>query len=337
MCPEGSQPRSLRCVAPNILGIATAFSLLAVLASCATETRDPRFQASSLKPPLTAEIEKELGPLRFRGAVTVTRAGERFRGWSGLWVSLDGSRFAAVEGGEWAQGALSYDADGNLASLAVQAAGPLLDEKGQPFVHDDDKDAEALDFDGSRFLVGFETHDRVLAYRSFTSAAERIELPTEAYVGIPRGAGFSSVAHLPNGSTIVLPEYTADDPQNMRVSTRTRGWLLTKDGAGPVWLRKARGLPVSLSAFPNGDLLLLEVQPTRGKITDTRLSRIAANSIAIGGTLRPRQIATLRPPFVDGRFEGSAVRRGARGETLLYLMINDSPAALYLFELTDQP
>ena len=323
-------------MSPSIPGVATACLLLAVLASCAAVTRDlPPFQASPLKPPLTAEIEQQLGPLRFKGAVTVTRTDGRFRGWSGFWVSPDGSRFAGVDGGEWAQGTLSYDRDGNLASLTVQAAGPLLDDKGQPFVHPDDRDAEALDFDGSRFLVGFETHDRVLAYRSFTSAAEPIELPKEALVGIPRGAGFSSVASLPNGATIVLPEYTADDPQNMRVSTRTRGWLMTKEGSGPTWLRKSRGLPVSLSAFPNGDLLLLEVMPTRGKITDTRLSRISASQIAIGTTMRAREIATLRPPFVDGRLEGSAVRRGPRGESLLYLMINDSPAALYMFELPE--
>src|SRR4030095_7371973 len=109
----------------------------------------------------------------------------------------------------------------------------------QPFAHADDKDAEALDFDGSRFLVGFETHDRVLAYRDFTSPAEPIQLPKEALVGIPRGTGFSSVAHLPNGATIILPEYTADDPQNMRVSTRTRGRLLTKNGPGPPWVPQA--------------------------------------------------------------------------------------------------
>ncbi len=322
----------------TILGVATACLLLAVPPSRAAEpSGPPRFQSASLNPPLTAEIAKQLGPLRFKGAVTVTRSEGRFRGWSGLWVSPDGSRFAAVDGGDWAQGTLSYDGDGSLASLTVQAAGPLLDDKGQPFAHQDDKDAEALDFDGSRFLVGFETHDRVLAYRDFTSAAERIDLPEEALVGIPRGTGFSSVAYLPNGDTIALPEYTADDPQDMRVSTRTRGWLLTKDRSGPVWLRKARGLPVSLSAFPNGDLLLLEVLPSRAKITDTRLSRISARDIAIGGTMRPRQLATVRPPLVDGRFEGSAVRRGTRGETLLYLMMNDSPAALYMFELSDEP
>jgi hypothetical protein len=319
---------------PSILGFATALLLLAVPTGRAAETP---FQASSLEPPLTAEIVKQLGPLRFKGAVTVTRTEGRFFGWSGLWVSPDGSRFAGVDGGEWAQGALAYDGEGNLASLTVQAAGPLLDDKGRPFAHADDKDAEALDFDGSRFLVGFETHDRVLAYRDFTSAAEPVELPREALVGIPRGAGFSSVAHLPNGATIVLPEYTADDPQNMRVSTRTRGWLLTRNGAGPIWLRKARGLPVSLSALPNGDLLLLEVLPHRVRITETRLSRISAKDIEIGRTMRPRELATLRPSLADGRFEGSAVRRGSRGETLVYLMINDSPAALYLFELSEEP
>jgi hypothetical protein len=325
-------------MSPNIIGVATAFLLVAVPTSPAAETPDPsRFQTSSLKPPLTAELEKQLGPLRFKGAVNVTRTDRKFFGWSGLWVSPDGSRFAAVEGGDWAQGALSYDLDGNLVSLTVQAAGPLLDDKGQPFAHEDDKDAEALDFDGSRFLVGFETHDRVLAYKDFTSAAEPIELPKEALAGIPRGAGFSSVAHLPSGATIVLPEYTADDTQNMRVSTRTRGWLLNKNGSGPIWLRKARGLPVSLSAFANGDLLLLEVLPDRVKITETRLSRISAQDIAIDRTMRPRQLATLRPPLVDGRFEGSSVRHGMRGETLLYLMVNDSPAALYMFELSDEP
>jgi len=325
-------------MSPNILGAAGTCLFLAAGASHAAETQNqPRFQVSSLKPPITAEIEKQLGPLRFKGAVSVTRTDARFFGWSGFWVSPDGGRFAAVEGGDWAQGTLAYDGDGNLASLTVQAAGPLLDDKGEPFVRPDDKDAEALDFDGSRFLVGFETHDRVLAYRDFTAAAEVIELPEAALIGIPRGAGFSSVAHLPNGATIVLPEYTADDPQNMRVSTRTRGWLLTKDGSGPIWLRKTRGLPVSLSAFANGDLLLLEVMPNRPRITETRLSRIPARDIAIGATMRPKRLATLGPPLVDGRFEGSAVRRDPRGEALLYLMINDSPAALYMFELSDEP
>lgn len=295
------------------------------------------FPCSSSAHEASRRSETHLGPLRFKGAVTVSRTDAEFFGWSGFWVSPDGIRFAAVQGGEWAQGTLSYDGEGNLASLTVQAAGPLLDDKGEPFVHPDDKDAEALDFDGERFLVGFEMHDRVLAYRDFMSAAEPVELPEAALAGIPRGTGFSSVAHLPGGATIVLPEYTADDPQNMRVSTRTRGWLLTKDGSGPIWLRKTRALPVSLSAFANGDLLLLEVVPSRGRITETRLSRIPARDIVIGGTMRPRRLATLGPPLVDGRFEGSAVRRGTRGETLLYLMSNDSPAVLYLFELRDEP
>jgi hypothetical protein len=321
----------------NILGIVTAFVLFTVPAGHTAETPDPsRFQTSSFKPLLTARVEKQLGPLRFRGAVAVTRSDTSFFGWSGLWVSPDGSRFAAVEGGDWAQGTLSYDRDGNLASLIVQAVGPLLDDKGQAFAHEDDKDAEALDFDGSRFLVGFETHDRILAYRDFTSPAEPIQLPKEALVGIPRGAGFSSVAHLPNGAIIALPEYTADDPQNMRVSTRTRGWLIGKNESGPIWLRKDRWLPVSLSALENGDLLLLEVFPEKPKITRTRLSRISANDIAIGKTMQPKELAFLRPPLVEGRFEGSAVRRGTRGETLLYLIINDSPSALYMFELSDE-
>src|SRR5687767_11233262 len=148
----------MRRSATGRVGVATACLLLSVPMGCAVDP--PRFQTSPLKPPITAEIEKQLGPVRFKGAVVVARTEGKFFGWSGLWVSPDGKRFAGVDGGDWAQGTLSYDGDGNLASLTVQAAGPLLDDKGQPFANPDDKDAEALDFDGLRFLVGFETHDR---------------------------------------------------------------------------------------------------------------------------------------------------------------------------------
>jgi hypothetical protein len=94
---RGFESLSLR----HLFGVAAAFLLLAVPAIRAAETPEPaRFRASTLKPPLTAEIEKQLGPLRFKGAVTVARTEGTFFGWSGLWVSPDGSRFAAVEGGD---------------------------------------------------------------------------------------------------------------------------------------------------------------------------------------------------------------------------------------------
>lgn len=84
--------------------MATACLILSMPAARADEPwHRSQFQASLLKPALTAEIEKQLGPLRFKGAVTVTRIQGRFVGWSGFWVSPDGRRFAGVNDGDWAQ------------------------------------------------------------------------------------------------------------------------------------------------------------------------------------------------------------------------------------------
>jgi len=141
-----------------------------------------------------------LGRLRFRGAIELRRTdadggeGQNFRGYSGLWVSKDGRRVAGVNFGEWMTASLTYDRDGHLAGLSDIATGPLLDEAGRIFEAEDDKDAEALDFDGKRFLVGFERHDRILGYRDFKSPAQTIALPSPALANIPYNMGFSSVA-----------------------------------------------------------------------------------------------------------------------------------------------
>jgi hypothetical protein len=296
-----------------------------------------RFRAVPYKPEITDDMRAQWGSLTFRGAVMVSYGDNDFYGWSGLWVSPDGQRFAAVQQGSWVTGRISYDGNGELSGLTANAAGALLDEQGKPFTNDVDQDAEALDFDGKRFIVGFETNDRVLAYREFTAAAERLPLPPEALVGIGNGAGFSSVVHLPFG-TIAMPEFTVDDPAVKGVSTRTRGWLLSNKVSGPISLRKVDpyALPVSVSALPNGDLLLVEAMlpKVRGPITDTKLSRIRAEQIRIGNTMQTEDIGLIKPPLVAGRFEGSSARRGAKGETLIYLIVNDTPAVLAMFELT---
>ena len=236
-----------------------------------------------------------------------------------------------MEGGNWIEGSLGYDDGGNLSTLSITNAGPLLDENGAPFAEDRDRDAEALDHDGTHYLVGFETHDRVLRYRTFDSPAERVSLPPEALEGIGQGTGFSSVAHLPGRGMIALPELTRPE--------RTRGWLITNEGEGAVRLRPPDDfwLPVSLSPFPNGDLLVLEIyqSPQTQTTNVTRLGRISADSVKVGGLMEPVEIATLEPPLTVARFEGSAVRPGPRGETYIYVMYNASPAVLFMFELTD--
>ncbi len=319
--------------ARNVPMLLAAASLLAISdAAHAQTSAGPAVTVSPFVFPAELNVDDPIGALRYRGAVVIEGADEEenaFWGLSGLWVSPDGLRIAGTEGGIWLEGSLRYDANGNLSGFAIDRSGPLLDENGEPFTEDRDKDAEALDHDGRRYLVGFETHDRVLAYEDFGSRSVQLPLPPEALEGIPEGAGFSSIAHLPDGRTIALAELTRP--------RATRGWLMTGQGDGPIWLRpQERWLPVSLSSFPNGDLMVLEILlPEEGTANVTRLGRIAAADISIDGSMEPVEIATLQPPLTAARFEGAAIRTGPDGETLIYVIYNASPAVLFMFELLE--
>lgn len=280
-----------------------------------------------------------LGPLIFRGGLTLGTADGSFHGFSGLWVSPDGKRLVGVEQGKWVTGRLGYDRSGNLTGFTPMEAGWLLDEQGKPFTSEDDNDSEGLDFDGNRFIVGFETNDRILTYKSLKGPAERVPLPREALEDIYRGAGYSSVAALRGGGQAFLAEYTYADPKTkvFAPNNRNRGWLRFRDGsAGPFWLRSAPGwLPVSLTQMPDDDLLLVELHlDGKGVVDQGRISRIALAELKIGNTVSAEELALFAAPMPSARIEGVSIRKGRRGETLIYMMATSTPSQLYLFELT---
>jgi YD repeat-containing protein len=277
----------------------------------------------------------KLGSLVFRGGLTLSTADGKFHGFSGLWVSSDGKQLAGVENGGWMTARLTYDRAGNLSGMVPTDAGPLHDEQGKPFTAEDDEDAEALDFDGTRFLVGFETNDRVLAYKNFKGQAERIQLPPEALAGILRGTGFSSVAALKGGGTVFLPEYSGGEPY-VRGSPR-RGWLRLPDGtAGAFWLHATAGwLPVSLATLPDGDLLLAEIHIAASdtEADQARISRIRRAKLQVDATVDAEELAILAAPIPSARIEGMSIRSGKGREVLVYMMATTAPSQLYMFSL----
>jgi hypothetical protein len=293
----------------------------------------PPVNVTPFEIPEGVDPDSPVGSLRYRGAVLIvsTDADRPFYGLSGFWVSPDGSRFAGTEQGNWVEGALAYDANGRLNGLSIAETGALLDESGQAFTDDLDRDAESLDHDGTHYVVGFEGNIRVLRYKDFQSRAVPVPLPPEALAEIAEGSGFSSVVHLSGGRLIALPEFTS--------LPRTPGWMVTPEAEGEIRLRAPGDwwLPVSLSRFANDDLLVLEIYqgPETQTINVTRLGRIPAGEIAIGGSMNPVEIATLQPPWTEVRFEGSAVRTGSEGEELIYVIQNAAPSVLFMFEFVD--
>lgn len=285
-------------------------------------------------------MQLDIGSLRFRGGLSLTSEDESFDGFSGLWVSSDGGRLVAVERGQWMYGDLEYDSNGDLAGFMLTGQSPLLDEAGQPFVDEADQDAEALDYDGQQFIVAFETNNRLLTYPDIESPASRVQLPPEALEGvIPQVAGLSSVAALSTNALITLSEYTVFPGfKPVYESNPTRGWLITPEGDGTVWLRASnRWLPVSLARFPEGDLLLLELYyEDAAPITRTRVSRITSEQVTIGATLEPVELAELAPPIDSAKFEGASIRKGPNGETLVYLVSDIADQVLiYMFEIIE--
>lgn len=301
-----------------------------------SKLRSPPISVERILPPNAPSMALKLGPFRYRGALSLISKESGFNGYSGLWVSADGAKLAAVEGGKWMEATLAYDRAGNLRGMKVTDSGALLDADGNPLSREEDQDAEALSFDGHRYLVGFEDHHRVVAYPTFRSPATDLELPPQAIAGIPRETGFSSVVALPGGSVMALAESTPDNLNGPQThASKTRGWLITKQGAGFIWLRESSwALPVDLAAFPNGDLLLLELLiPSSGEMTQTRVSRIAASEIRVGATMRAEELVVLQPPVISANLQGAAIRRGPQGEILVYLISNTQPCALYMLEL----
>lgn len=295
----------------------------------ATKEKPVEVSAVPLNP--ADPTQTTVGSLEFRGALSLTFREAGLSGLSGLWVSPDGSRLVGVEDGGWIDANLSYDESGSLTGFTLSDRRPLLDSNGEAFSDPRDQDAEALDFDGTKYLVGFEEHDRILAYPSLRSPSQAIELPQAFLSDIFPGAGVSSVAGLSSDSVVTFAEYS---PKAREESGATAGWLLGPR-SGPIWLRYQNGwVPVSVSPLPNGDLLLLEIFFEIEKpIDQTRLSRIDRKEIAVGATLHPVELAVLEPPITTVRFEGASANSGPDGKPRIYVSSDVGEGVLlYMFQ-----
>ncbi len=82
--------------------------------------------------------------------------------------------------------------------------------------------------------------------------------------------------------------------------------------------------PSGAARLPGGDLLVIERSFNIIDGVAARLRHIAARTIVPGARLDGTAIAVLRPPLTVDNLEGVAARRGAAGETLIYLVSDDN-------------
>jgi hypothetical protein len=264
-----------------------------------------------------------VGTLIFRGGVSLTANDSRFGGWSDLDVSDDGTRLTAIsDRGFWFDATIEHDDRGGVSQLTDGRLGYLLNLGGRRQAGLAG-DAEGLSRapDGS-FFVSFERRHRVWLYPPSDppfSAAPRVVPTPPGAASMPVNGGIEALVRLVGGRLFALSEELQDqDGANV-------GWV----GDGRTWSRLTYEpgpdfKPTGAARLPDGDILVLERRFTRLNVPAARIVRVRADSLRPGAHVVGTELALIEPPLIFDNFEGISVRRGAGGETLIYLISDDN-------------
>lgn len=277
--------------------------------------------------------------LIWRGGIAMTANSPNFGGWSDLHISPDGRRLTSIsdEGG-WLTATIDYDSNGNLAGLSGGRIGQLRGLDGKPIDSKPEADAEGMArlADGS-WLVSFERRHRLWRYETLTGTPAPVEGPAE--IGRqPANGGIEALTALSDGRVIAISE-----EYGLRPGT-AMGWIGTPAAGGSfVWRSFDYATipdfrPTAITQLPDGSLATLERAFDVVRGVRCRVMRLDAAQLTPGATVQAEELARLASPYAVDNLEGIAATRGARGETLVWLMSDDNfnplqRNLLLLFEL----
>ncbi len=265
-----------------------------------------------------------VGALEFVGGLELWSDEADFGGLSGLEIGADGARMLAVgDHGHWVAARLIDAADGALVGVADATIHPILDDTGRP-VADAWRDAEEVArlADG-RLAVSFERRHRIWLYPAGNPAHGRGRALGVASVlaQAPYNGGVEALTALADGRLLAVTEKASAG------DGRVQAWLIAPDGGRAEALAYAVSdgfAPTALARLADGDVLALERRYSKATGAAARLMRIDAASIVPGAVLEGRELARIEAPLNVDNFEGLAVRRGAGGETFVYLLSDDN-------------
>lgn len=269
------------------------------------------------------DAKSTVGKLVHRGTLRLTSPDTDFGGISGLIVSDDGSRFLAItDVSHWLTGTLQYR-DDRLVGVSGGEIGPLLAPDGS-ILKGKLGDAEGLvgTLDGEVY-VSFEGKHRIWRY-PFASEGMRgkpsvVATPAEL-AGAPPNGGLEGIALLNDGRLLALTESFHDNAGNIR------GWVLGT-GADPLPVLLKRRSPFDVTdvrQLANGDVLTLERRFSTFGGVGFEMRRIPSPSFAAGGAMDGEVVADVGMNFMIDNMEALSVRKGASGETLVYIASDDN-------------
>jgi hypothetical protein len=235
---------------------------------------------------------------------------------------------AVSDNAYWFRAELLYDERGDLAGIDGAVMASMRDLAGN-MLNGKEGDAEGLTAevpgkpDGAVF-VSFEGNARIWRYdlaNGLTAKPDNVPIG-EWVLSLPSNGGMEALTRLPSGDLLVLSEYGASQPG---------GFIGALEGSSSRILSVVERPPfrVTSAAFDTSSVFLLERRFSMMGGTGMGIRRIPLDTVAPGARLDGEIILdlSLQDANIDN-MEGIAVRRGARGETLLYLISDDNGSAL---------
>ncbi|MBT4711169.1 MAG: esterase-like activity of phytase family protein [Alphaproteobacteria bacterium] len=267
-----------------------------------------------------------VGDLIYLGGLRLNSPHRDFGGWSGLWVSPDGSRLVAVgDRGHWLTATIVSSQTGGLIDLTDGQLFPMLGVDGAavapPF-----SDAESIAALDGGLLVAFERAHRFWWYPGTTAEVLATAIPQEVFHphplhDAPSNGGVEALTALADGTLLAFAEELFGPDGAL-------GWITNGDGLEQaITLATSDGyVPTGAATMANGDVLILErrfdLLGFRSRIRILDQADIVADAIVTG-----TQIARLARPLLADNFEAIATVDTPNG-TLIYVLSDNNFSVL---------
>ena len=279
--------------------------------------------------------EHHTGRLIYRGGLELSSSDSRFGGLSDLIVSSDGTRILAISDmAYWLKARLTYDTQGNLAGMTDAEMASMLNEAGAPMV-EKEGDAEGLTAVTPRepwgtVLVSFERNVRVWRYDlSHGLNAKPANMPIGPWVApLDNNKQLEAITLFHPDTLLAFAEEAPDggdipaafeaypgDPAHMNTRLMT------------VAVHKPFAI-TSAATAPDGSVFMLERRFSLLGGLGMEIRHIPPDDFHPGARIEGTVLATLGSEANIDNMEGIAVRKGPRGETLLYVISDDNYNAL---------
>jgi hypothetical protein len=322
------RPKGLFLVAAGLVLALGTFGIAAP-----TGSQPPNVHAARIPLYVNNPSERRAGSLIYRGGLVLSSDNRDFGGWSDLAVSADGDEMLAIsDQGHWLRARLTYDRNGDLAGVSDSEIAPMLDSNGRP-LHGRQSDSEGLALERPNDLhgpvvVSFEIDTRLWRYDLSKGLDAR---PTDIPLGdwvklLPRNRQIEAITLIRPDTLLAFAEEKLSEGEDLLAAFEAY--------PNPTGVPMTRALSVvphdpfditSVANAPDGGIFLLERRFSLLGGLGMEIRHIPAEEIHEGARLKGEVLAnlSLQDANIDN-MEGLAVRRGAHGETLLYVISDDN-------------